>query len=218
LACYPASLERAVGEGTPGAALAARSGVDGSPTVLRFCRAYEVATLADEYFDPYVELGLARNATAAEIKATWVRLARDLHPDRNGSTKEANDRAARINRAHGMLKPGVREATDALLAWQEVQGQASASQGAATPADVLAALLRAYASGGSAGVLDEIFRRAILGLPERERPFWEVIRTAAIHYVKQQDRCGSPKVPPRVAAQRRTKQPRTKRKARPAGA
>ena len=56
--------------------------------------------------DPYAELGLARNATAAQVRAAYRKLSKAAHPDHGG------DRAAfeRLRLAHDILMDPVRRA------------------------------------------------------------------------------------------------------------
>lgn len=49
--------------------------------------------------DPYARLGVDRNATAAEIKAAYRALAREIHPDRNRSA-DAAEQFHRITEAY----------------------------------------------------------------------------------------------------------------------
>lgn len=51
----------------------------------------------------YETLGVHRGSSADEIKAAWKRLASELHPDRRGGTKEANDEFARLSGAYAVL-------------------------------------------------------------------------------------------------------------------
>lgn len=63
--------------------------------------------------DPYAVLGLARNATAAEIRAAYRKLVRRYHPDHHrGNPLEglAGERMAEINRAYQVLSNPARRA------------------------------------------------------------------------------------------------------------
>ncbi|MEK7383403.1 MAG: molecular chaperone DnaJ [Elusimicrobiota bacterium] len=56
--------------------------------------------MADDY---YSLLGVARNATAAEIKAAYRVLAMKHHPDRNPGSKDAGEKFRKINSAYEAL-------------------------------------------------------------------------------------------------------------------
>jgi curved DNA-binding protein CbpA len=66
--------------------------------------------------DPYLVLGVARNATAGEIRAAYRTLGAKYHPDRHqGNPLEdlASQKMAEINRAYGVLSdPRLRRAYD----------------------------------------------------------------------------------------------------------
>lgn len=57
--------------------------------------------------DHYATLGVARHATAAQIKAAYRRLASQHHPDREGGDK---DKAAAVNDAYACLSDSERRA------------------------------------------------------------------------------------------------------------
>ena len=61
--------------------------------------------------DPYLELGVARSASGAELRATWKRLMRENHPDTLAArgvpadfVARASDKVARINAAWDRIK------------------------------------------------------------------------------------------------------------------
>jgi curved DNA-binding protein CbpA len=60
--------------------------------------------------DPYVVLGVARDASQTQIKAAWRRLAREHHPDLTGkdpgTLRAATRRMAQINAAYERLRDG----------------------------------------------------------------------------------------------------------------
>jgi DnaJ-class molecular chaperone len=53
--------------------------------------------------DPYDVLGVARNASAADIKSAYRKLAKKLHPDANKHDPKAATRFAELNAAHEIL-------------------------------------------------------------------------------------------------------------------
>src|SRR5688572_31153804 len=63
--------------------------------------------------DPYEVLGVGRNATEAEVKAAFRRLAAQHHPDKNQGDPAAQQRFTEINLAHQILSdPDKRSAYD----------------------------------------------------------------------------------------------------------
>lgn len=53
--------------------------------------------------DPYTVLGVAKQASEAEIKKAYRRLAKQHHPDRNTADPKAKDRFAELNSAYEIL-------------------------------------------------------------------------------------------------------------------
>ena len=53
--------------------------------------------------DYYKTLGLARDASAAEIKAAYRKLALQFHPDRNPGDRAAEERFKEVSQAYGVL-------------------------------------------------------------------------------------------------------------------
>jgi len=56
-----------------------------------------------EYKDYYQILGVARNASASEIKGAYRKLAMQYHPDRNPGDKQAEERFKEMNEAYKVL-------------------------------------------------------------------------------------------------------------------
>ena len=53
--------------------------------------------------DPYQELGVARSASADEIRKSFRKLAKQLHPDQNPGDKAAEERFKRVSAAFDLL-------------------------------------------------------------------------------------------------------------------
>ena len=53
--------------------------------------------------NPYSELGVPRNASQADIKKAYRKLARESHPDKNPGDSKAEDRFKRISEAYETL-------------------------------------------------------------------------------------------------------------------
>ncbi len=90
-----------------------------------------------EYKDYYKTLGLERNATPADIKKAYRKLARELHPDRNPGNKTAESRFKEINEANEVLSdPKKRQQYDVLGSnWEQISraGGGAGAAGGANP-------------------------------------------------------------------------------------
>ena len=53
--------------------------------------------------DPYKELGVSRGASAADIKAAFRKLAKELHPDKNRGDKATEERFKRVSAAFDIV-------------------------------------------------------------------------------------------------------------------
>lgn len=58
----------------------------------------------DEVNDPYVLLGVSRDASAADIKKAYRRLARELHPDLNAGDEQKQERFKAVAAAYHLLR------------------------------------------------------------------------------------------------------------------
>jgi DnaJ-class molecular chaperone len=53
--------------------------------------------------DPYKTLGVARDATEADIKKAYRKLAKELHPDRNKDNPKASEKFSVVTNAYDLL-------------------------------------------------------------------------------------------------------------------
>jgi DnaJ-class molecular chaperone len=60
--------------------------------------------------DPYSTLGVARGASEADIKKSYRKLAKELHPDRNKDNPTATERFSRVTAAYDLLSDADRRA------------------------------------------------------------------------------------------------------------
>ena len=60
--------------------------------------------------DYYETLGVARDASDDEIKKAYRKLAMQYHPDRNGGSKEAEERFKTVTEAYDVLRDAQKRA------------------------------------------------------------------------------------------------------------
>src|ERR687898_2401100 len=88
--------------------------------------------------DPYEVLGVARDADEKEIKKTFRRVARELHPDVNRHDPEAEEKFKEAAEAYEILADAERRATYDRYGFDglESRGFASAAHGFGSFADI----------------------------------------------------------------------------------
>jgi len=106
--------------------------------------------------DYYKTLGVGKNASEAEIKKAYRKLARQYHPDRNAGDKKAEERFKEISQAHDVLSdPDKRKAYDrgGMLGGFGMPGGFDASSFGGGFSDILSNLFGGGAAtpGGRAG-------------------------------------------------------------------
>ncbi len=109
--------------------------------------------------DYYQVLGVARNASEAEIKKAYRKLAMKYHPDRNPADKAAEDRFKEAQRAYDILSDAQKRAAYDQFGHAGVDPAAAASAGGFWSG-----------AGGGAGSFSDIFSDVfgdIFGTPRR---------------------------------------------------
>jgi curved DNA-binding protein len=103
-----------------------------------------------EYKDYYKTLGVPRTASQAEIKKTFRKLARELHPDKNAGNKAAEKRFKDVNEANAVLSdPDKRKQYDTLGAnWEAFARAGAGAGGAGASGDPFAGFRTAGGPGG----------------------------------------------------------------------
>jgi molecular chaperone DnaJ len=103
--------------------------------------------------DPYEVLGLARDADDTEIKKTFRRLARELHPDVNRHDPEAEEKFKEAAEAYEILSDGERRATYDRFGFEglDSRGYASQAHGFGSFADIFDAFFGGDPFGAAFG-------------------------------------------------------------------
>jgi molecular chaperone DnaJ len=103
--------------------------------------------------DPYEVLGVARDADDAEIKKTFRRLARELHPDVNRHDPEAEEKFKEAAEAYEILSDAERRTTYDRYGFEglDSRGYASQAHGFGSFADIFDAFFGGDPFGGAFG-------------------------------------------------------------------
>src|SRR6187549_4201313 len=103
--------------------------------------------------DPYEVLGVGREAGDAEIKKTFRRLARELHPDVNRHDPEAEEKFKEAAEAYEILSDAERRATYDRFGFEglDSRGYASQAHGFGSFADIFDAFFGGDPFGAAFG-------------------------------------------------------------------
>lgn len=150
-----------------------------------------------DYKDYYKVLGVDKNATTAEIKKAYRKLAMKYHPDRNPGDKSAEERFKEINEANDVLSDEKKRAkfeqlSNSYNSWQQAGGQPGSfrwedlyGNGGGTRVDVndlgemfgdmggFSDFFRTFFGGGMAGQSSSGRRRSPAYAPSRQPTIYE---------------------------------------------
>lgn len=144
--------------------------------------------------DYYAELGVSKNATTAEIKKTYRKLARDLHPDKNPGNTQAEERFKAVSEAYDVLSDDKRrkeydEARNLMAsgAFRGFPGGSGGQHRGAAGGFDLSDLLRGAGASGTDGGLGDLFgglfgRRGAGGRSARSRRGADVETEASLSF------------------------------------
>ena len=112
--------------------------------------------------DFYATLGVAKTATAAEIKKAYRKLARDLHPDKNPGDKKAEERFKEVSEAYDVLADDSKrkeydEARDLVASGAFRGGGFGTGTGGAQNFDLGDLFRNSGSGGGGAGGFSDLF-------------------------------------------------------------
>jgi DnaJ-class molecular chaperone len=128
-----------------------------------------------DFKDYYATLGVAKSATAKDVKQAYRKLARKLHPDVNPGDKKAEARFKEINEAYEVLgDPEKRKKYDELGANWRMYEQAQQAGGPWAPGGQTESTFNVGGSPGGFRTMDEEEMRRIFG---DEDPFSDFFKT-----------------------------------------
>src|SRR2546426_9423693 len=122
--------------------------------------------------DFYVVLGVQRDASEADIKKAYRKLAMECHPDRNNGDKAAEEKFKLVTEAYEVLRDPDKRASYDRFGMAGVRGQGGAGGGAGFSSmhfdlsEALMGFMRAFGLACASG-LDNVFGRGARTRRER---------------------------------------------------
>jgi len=112
--------------------------------------------------DYYEVLGVSRNATDAEMKKAYRRLAMKYHPDRNKGDTSAEEKFKEAKEAHDILSDERKRAAYDQFGHAGVDNSAGPGPGGAGVGDIFDSVFGDIFGGGARGGRQRVFRGADL--------------------------------------------------------
>lgn len=100
--------------------------------------------MAEDYFSL---LGVARNASEAELKAAYRKLAMKYHPDRNPGDKKAEETFRKINSAYGVLSDPQKRQVYEQYGEAGLAGAGGGGQGGVDPSEMFGDIFEQFFGG-----------------------------------------------------------------------
>jgi molecular chaperone DnaJ len=123
--------------------------------------------------DYYEVLGVDKNASAADIKSAYRKLAIKYHPDKNPDNKEAEDMFKECSEAYEVLSDNDKRARYDQFGHRGMQGGGHDYHNFSNIEDIFSMFSDVFSGGGRGGIFDDFFGGGFGGSRQARRPGYE---------------------------------------------